>query len=150
MNYKYFFRKPYVYFLTSLLAAAFIVEWLALPVTANRMQGLAFSGVLYTLLYLLLRSTYFVVTRSEVARVSYFVFTTRVEVADILAIVFPDTWLSGEMRTLAIVSRQGRKLTMTELAYGRNALADVVRRLLKLNPNIRLDEAATDLLSGEH
>jgi hypothetical protein len=99
MNYKYFFRKPYVYFSTSLLTAAFIVEWLALPVTANRMQDLAFSGVLYTLLYLLLRSTYFVVTRSEVARVSYFAFTTRVEVADISAIMLLGTWLSGEMRS---------------------------------------------------
>jgi len=146
MNYKYFFRKPYVYFLTSLLAAAFIVEWLALPVTANRMQDLAFSGVLYTLLYLLLRSTYFVVTRSEVARVSYFVFTTRVEVADISEIVLPDTWLSAEMHTLAIVSRRGRILKMTEMAYGREALADVVRQILKMNPRIKLDEAVADLL----
>jgi len=148
MTYKYYYLKTYVYLLTSLLALALIVEWFTHPVTPTRKHELAISGLIYVLLYLLLRSTYCVATVSEVARASYFVLMTGVEIADISSIVLLSTWLSDDMRTLAIVSKSGRIVNMSEMAYGREALNDVVRRLVQLNPKIRFDNAAKQLLVG--
>jgi hypothetical protein len=147
MNRKHYFQASYVYFLTSLLVLAFAVEWLSLPASAARIQDLASSAAIYLLMYLLLRTTYCVLTERDVVRASYLVFKTRIDIADISAIEFPGTWLSDEMRTLAIVGKSGRMVKMSEMAYGREALADVARHLLQLNANIKLDEASARLLA---
>lgn len=145
MKRKHYFQASYVYFLTSLLVLAFAVEWLSLPASAARIQDLASSAAIYLLLYLLLRTTYCVLTERDVVRASYLVFKTRIDIADISAIEFPGTWLSDEMRTLAIVGKSGRLVKMSEMAYGRDALADVARRLRRANPRIRFDENALEL-----
>jgi hypothetical protein len=79
--------------------------------------------------------------------VSYFVIATRIDVQNVTSIVHPATWLSDEMRTLAVIDQLGRVVKMTTMAYDRHAVADVVRRLSKLNEKITLDEASARLLS---
>ena len=143
----YHFQASYVYFLTSLLVLAFAVEWVGLPASTTRIQDLASSATIYLLLYLLLRTTHCVLSEKEIVRASYLVFRTGIAIADISAIDFPGTWLSDEMRTLVILGKSGRVVKLSEMAYGREALADVVRHLLKLNARIRLDEASARLLT---
>ena len=59
----------------------------------------------------------------------------------------PPTWIaSPDARTLVVWSGSGESITMTDMGYTRPALADVVRTLVKINPSIKLDEAAKLLI----
>jgi hypothetical protein len=88
-----------------------------------------------------------ILTDEELVRVSYFVIAKHIKVQDVTSIVYPATWLSDEMRTLAVIDQLGSVVKMTTMAYGRDAVADVVSRLSKLNTKIKLDEASAKLLT---
>jgi hypothetical protein len=148
MRKEYRFSSLYIYFPLSLLIAAFVVELTAPDLSGHKLRDLLISAFVIVFTFLLVRfGTHVVLTDEELVHLSYFVIVKRVNVHDITAIEYPATWLSDEMRTLAVIDQSGSVVKMTEMAYGREALADVVGRLSKLNATIKLDEATANLLT---
>jgi hypothetical protein len=147
MRKEYRFNSLYVYFPLSLLIAAFVVEFAAPDLSGHKVEDLLISAFVIVFTFLLVRfGTHVLLTDEELVRVSYFVVVKRVRVQDIISIVYPATWLSDEMRTLAVIDQSGSVVKMTAMAYGRDAVADVARRLRRANPRIRFDEDALELL----
>jgi len=137
----------YVYFPISLLIAAFVIEVTAPDLSGHKVEDLLISAFVIVFTFLLVRfGTHVILTDEELVRVSYFVMAKRVKVQDITSIVYPATWLSDEMRTLAVIDQSGSAVKMTAMAYGRDAVADVARRLRRANRRIRFDEDALELL----
>ena len=147
MRKEYRFSSLYVYFPLSLLIAAFVIEIRAPDLSGHKVEDLLISAFVIVFTFLLVRfGTHVILTDEELVRVSYFVIVKRVKVQDVTAIVYPATWLSDEMRTLAVIDQSGSVVKMTAMAYGRDAVADVARRLRRANPRIRFDEDALELL----
>jgi hypothetical protein len=146
MRKEYRFSSLYVYFPTSLLIAAFVIEVTAPDLSGHKVEDLLIGAFVIVFTFLLVRfGTHVILTDDELVRVSYFVIVKRVKVQDVTSIVYPATWLSDEMRTLAVIDQSGSVVKMTAMAYGRNAVADVALRLQRANPRIRFDENALEL-----
>ena len=86
----------------------------------------------------------------ELIRTDEFVKKIRLSVGDIKEAKYMPTYIfGGPNKTLSIYAVNGNRLvtiTMSQMAYGRQAV-DLLSRLIKLNPTIRLDEGAESLLS---
>src|SRR5262249_53870864 len=147
MRKEYRFNSLYVYFPLSLLIAAFVIELTAPDLSGHKVEDLLISALVIVFTFLLVRfGTHVILTDEELVRFSYFVIVKRIRVQHVTSVVYPATWLSDEMRTLAVIDQSGSVVKMTAMAYGRDAVADVARRLQRSNPRIRFDEDALELL----
>ena len=92
--------------------------------------------------------TYCVFDRASFYRVSYFIFKQDIPVDRIREMRFEPTYIfGGSGKSLWIVGRDRNgtdtSIQMTDMAYTRGVLTDVVRTLLRANPNIQLDDSAS-------
>ena len=114
-----------------------------------KLPGYRYYGSPFFVMYLSLRFDHCLISNREFSRTSYFFWKRTIPISEISEIPFPPTWIiSPEARTLVVWRKDGEKITMTDMAYNRLVLADVVRTLLHSNPNIKLDDSAQVLLQS--
>ena len=148
MRKQYHFSSVYVYLLTSLLGISLLAEYLSPTVSGLTDRGLLTSLAFYTLIFIILRFTSCMVTSTEFIRFSPVAFRKRIPIADIAEMTFPSSWIvTPQARTLVVWDKNNHSIMMTDMAYGRPALADVVKTLLEINPRIKIDKDVRALLS---
>jgi hypothetical protein len=148
MNKKYQVVSYYTLIPLFIMPVLAAVEYISITNPQLRYQDIFITVVFLAAIYLSLRFDHCLITDKEFSRKSYFSFSIKkFKVADITEITFPPTWIVTPEASLAVWDSSGHKITMTDMAYTRPVLADVVRSLLKINPSIRLDEQARLLIN---
>lgn len=150
MNKKY--HLAYYYILSPIFALIpmCILEYFGIPNVQERYQIVFMTASFLLLTYLIFRYDHCLITDKEFSRISYFIFKKTIKIDDIAGINFPTAFGSSpEARTLVVWDGIGRKIMMTDMAFTRPALADVVKTLIKINPRINLDKDSEDLISGK-
>ena len=128
-------------------AALVCIEYLNRLNSKQTYQDIVITSSFFVLMYLSLRFDHCLITDKEFSRTSYLFRKHTIPISEISEITFPPTWIpSLEARTLVVWRKGGDKITMTDMGYGRPALANVVKTLLRANPNIMLDDNAQALL----
>jgi hypothetical protein len=146
MNHKYRFSNSYVYFPIPLFLLILLVEYLT-PSAAKDVLPTVSIAVITFLLFRF--GSHCFITDKKFVRVSYFFFKKTITIDDILEIDFPSSWIvTPQARTLVVRDNTKRTITMTDMAYGRSALADVVRTLLDANPHIKINKDVEKLLKN--
>ena len=98
----------------------------------------------------------FKIIPGEVVNTNYFFFTKRFKISDLSHVLYQPTWRGvmsmnsrSNMRSLHIVRRSGGWADTISLANGpfrEEDLADIARRLKKINPQIELDDYTQKLI----
>ena len=146
MNKRYYCAFYYTLLPLFILPILAAVE-LGIANKQARYEDIIITAALLIVVYLSLRFDHCLITNKNFSRISYFFWKKTLKVNEITEITFPSTWIATpEARTLVVWDRSGKKITMTDMAYTRPVLADVVRTLLNANPHIRLDDHAHALL----
>lgn len=108
---------------------------------------LLFIGVVVDVLF----GIHIELKNTELIRTDEFIKKIRLNIEDIREAKYMPTYIfGGPNKTLSIYAVSGDKLTtitMSQMAFG-NQTADLLSHLTKLNPLIRLDEGAEELLRG--
>lgn len=147
MNKKYNFASYYTFLPLLIMLILIAIEYANIASQRVKYQDIFITVVVFVRMYLSLRYDYCLITDNEFSRRSYFFWKKSIPISKINGITFPPTWIaSPDARTLVVWSGSGESITMTDMGYTRPALADVVRTLVKINPSIKLDEAAKLLI----
>ena len=149
MTRRFRFTRSYRMIPLVALLALSVVEYVGIPEVPGKYQNIGATAALLALLTAMVNFDNCTVYSDVLVRTSYFVWKQSIRIADIAAIRFPPTWIaSPEARTLVVESRDGRTITMTDMAYSRPVLSDVVRTLVGMNPSIQLDTDVRSLTAS--
>jgi hypothetical protein len=149
---KYRFHWRYIAVIVGGYTLAFCVALTSRPFPGITDPFVLINAALIVCMFADLKlGTYCVFDRTSFYRVSYFIFKQEIAVDGIKEMLFQPTYsFGGYGKSLWIVGRSrngaNTSIQMTDMAYTRPLLADVVRTLLHSNPNIRLDDNVQALL----
>jgi hypothetical protein len=149
---RYSFTWAYVLTPIGMFVVGMAIAFASRPPTSAQDYSLFLGTALFLLFsFLVLRfGTRCVLEKTEFYRVSYFVFKNRIPIDAIEKVLFRPTYGFGkDVMSLWIVGNNNgwpRSIQMSELAYTRRVLADVVKTLLDANPHIKIEKDVEELL----
>jgi hypothetical protein len=144
----------YILLPLGLISLGWAIVFTSRPPTSESDYKLFFGVLAFLLLVFLdLRyGTYCILDETNFYRVSYFVFEKALLIGKIDRLILQPTYIfGGDANSLWITGdSDGKHITiqMTDMAYGRPALAEVVRTLLDANPHIKIDKDVDELLKN--
>jgi hypothetical protein len=149
---KYTFQWMYIGFIAGGYTLAFFVAILSRPFPGITDPFVSLNIAFIIFLFSVLKfGFYCAFDQTSFYRVSYFHFQRSIPVENINEMKFQPTYVFGGYgRSLWIIGHDGSgtptTIQMTDMAYTRPALVDIVKTLIRINSSIILDEDAKALL----
>ena len=136
--------------MTAVLVCAFAIQYFNVGVGHVTYASVFISGIFFLSLFLLMSFGIFCKLDSTAfTKTTYFFISKSISVRQISNISLTHTWFPGiDARTLIITSVSGEHITLTDVAYTRSVIMQVIRDLMEVNSSIKLDADTLDLLSS--
>ncbi|MES2135181.1 MAG: hypothetical protein V4449_03015 [Patescibacteria group bacterium] len=84
---------------------------------------------------------------SKLCRVDFFIWRSCIAIADIQSVVYQSSLIfGGPNKTVSVFDAKGKKVFMESMPFGKEMQKDLIDKLIRLNPSIRLNEDAEALL----
>ena len=91
--------------------------------------------------------TYITVDQMTLCRTDYFIWKKCINIQHINSIAYRPTWVfAGRYKSLIIFDTHGTSIQLSYPAFKERVISKLIFDLTRMNPSIRLDEAALELI----